>query len=246
MASFSERPRIQGKESHLCSCPFKLPPLKEQKEAKQQSPVPTAMGRAPFRSTPRLAPPPEPAPPSNHAPSLRPRPPGLAPPQTSIHFAAPLTAQALLTHLGAVRAADVLASLSPLPQPTPSSWRVGQTPEGGRRLHSRSAASLLPVVRARATSAVWAVAARLPTARVLWLENLTLPRIGFRVLFWLLEFSRGCSAAEPRAHVFAVHSGAWPATLHPGGLAGKFRRISCSWGGTRAQARPEVGPLGRA
>lgn len=117
MASFSERPRIQGKESHLCSCPFKLPPLTEQKEAKQQSPVPTAMGRAPFRSTPRSAPPPEPAPPSNHAPSLRPRPPGLAPPQTSIHFAAPLTAQALLTHLGAVRAADVLASLSP---PTPT------------------------------------------------------------------------------------------------------------------------------
>ena len=51
-----------------------------------------------------------------------------------------------------------------------------------------------------------------------------------------LEFSRGCSAAEPRTHVFAVHSGAWPVTLHPSGLARKFQRIFCWWGRTKYEA----------
>ena len=72
----------------------------------------------------------------------------------------------------------------------------------------------ITVVPARATSAVWAVVEKLPTTPVLWLKNLTLPRIGFCVLTFL-KFPRSCSAAEPHGHVFAVESGAWLVTLHP-------------------------------
>ena len=210
---------------------------------------------APFRSTPRSAPPPEPAPPSDHAPRLRPRPQGwphLKPLPTS---QPQLTARALLTHLDAVSAADVLASLAPLPQPTPPSWRVGQTPEGGRRLHSRSAASLLPGGPRQTTSADWAVVERLPTARVLWLEILTLPRTGFCVLFWLFWNFPAAARQLSRARTYSqctLGLGQRPCTpaasrensdesrARRAGRGPRLGRKSVRWGGHRRGVLPRL------
>ena len=85
----------------------------------------------------------------------------------------------------------------------------------------------ITVAPTRATSAVWAVVERLPTARVLWLKNLTLPRIGFCVLTFL-KISHGCSAADPHAHIFTVQSEACLVTLHPCGRENSYE--SCAHG----------------
>ena len=121
--SFSQRPSIQGKVTfalvllrrHSC---LRSKNRKKRNGNPQFPPLWGGRG-APFRSTPRSAPPPEPAPPSDHAPRLRPRPQGwphLKPLPTS---QPQLAARAPLTHLDAVSAADVLASLSPYPNPHP-------------------------------------------------------------------------------------------------------------------------------
>ena len=205
------------------------------------------MGGAPFRSTPRSAPPPEPAPPSNHAPRLRPRPPGLAPTSNLYPLRSPAhrPSPAHSPRCGARRGRSrepflptpthtlkLTCRPDPRGRQTPSLALCGLSLTGGPRQSNFSSLGSGGKAANRPGSVAW----KFDFASY-WILCFVLT---------LLEFSRGCSAAEPRAHVFAVHSGAWPATLHPGGLAGKFRRISCSWGGTRAQARPEVGPLGRA
>lgn len=94
-----------------------------------------------------------------------------------------LRARALLSHLDAVSAADVLASLSPYPNPHPQADVSARPPREADAFTRALRPLSYRVVRARATSAVWAVVEGLPTARVLWLENLTLPRTGFCVLF---------------------------------------------------------------
>lgn len=86
------------------------------------------------------------------------------------------------------------------------------------------------VVRARAASAVWTVAERLPPPGFCGLKVSLFLVLAFCFVLAYLEFSRGRSAVEPRAHVPAMHSGAWPAAPRPRGIAGKFGRISCSWG----------------
>ena len=61
----------------------------------------------------------------------------------------------------------------------------------------------ITVVPARATSAVSAVAKRLPTARVLWLENLTLLRIGFCVFFSLFGNFPAAARRLSRARTYS-------------------------------------------
>ena len=73
----------------------------------------------------------------------------------------------------------------------------------------------ITVVCARATSAVWAVTERLPTARVLWIENLTLPRIGLCILLWLFWSFPVAARQLSHAHMYSQSTlglGQWPCT----------------------------------
>lgn len=141
------------------------------------------------------------------------------------------TARALLTHLEAGNGENVLASL-PHPHPTHTPRLTCRPdPQGGSCLRCRSAASLLPAGPRQSCFCSLGSGGKAATAWFCGLKIWLCLVLVFCFVLTFLELSRGRSSMEPRAHVSAVHSGAWPAAPRPRGLAGKFRRISCSWGG---------------
>nr|XP_030688516.1 uncharacterized protein LOC115840160 [Globicephala melas] len=140
------------------------------REAKRQPPAPNALGNSlpydhplPPTPDPLSAPPPGPAPPSNHAPRPRPRPYGWRHP---IPYPLPSVPTDSASPAHPPRGGERRERSSESPSPPPNPHPQADVSAGPPKEAAAFAVVLRPLsyqlVRARAASAVWAVAERLP------------------------------------------------------------------------------------